>query len=103
MKTATIVVLAAALTMAVPSGVNAALCHVPLTDLLDVDIAGVIYIDDRPGETIPVSLVGFTGGGGTWVYVETNGIPGLQAGGASVIDEADEPFADCTNADLLIF
>ncbi len=103
MKTMTLVALAASLMLAAPSGVNAAICHVPLTDLLDLDIAGTIYIDDRPGDNIPVSLVGFTGGTGTWVYLETNNVPGLQAGGASLIEEVDGDFPGCTNADLLIF
>lgn len=39
--------------------------------------AGDIYINDRPGDGAPTGTGLFTGNG-TWVYEESNGIPGLQ-------------------------
>ena len=55
------------------------------------DLGGVAYIDDRGVD------------GGTWVYVESNGTPGLQSGGESVILGADDA-DDCAheNPDTLI-
>lgn len=41
------------------------------------DIRGDIYLNDRPGQGAPVGT-GLITGGGTWIYEEFNGIPGLQ-------------------------
>ncbi len=101
MKTMIAAAFTAALMLAVPMGTNAGMCHVALTDLLDFDIAGVLYIDDRPGPQ-PVSLIGLAEGTGTWFYLESNSIPNLQAGGASVIEEVDGDYKTCDNADLLL-
>ncbi len=98
MKTMIVASLTAALMLAAPMGVNAALC--PASDVLD--IAGTLYIHDRPGDGAPYGSGLFTGAG-TWFYAESNSIPGLQlSGGTSVIDEADNWGADCTNGDLLL-
>ncbi len=41
------------------------------------DTRGDLYVNDRPGEGAPVGT-GLVTGGGTWIYEESNGIPGLQ-------------------------
>jgi hypothetical protein len=61
-----------------------------------VDIGGVAYIDDR----------NYLLGNGIWLYVESNGTPGLQRGGSSPIvpDDNENCFDDSeTGPDLLIF
>jgi hypothetical protein len=52
---------------------------------------GTFYIDDRPLGTGPggVRLPGAAQGGGDWIYMESNNIPGLQRGGASEIVPGD--------------
>jgi hypothetical protein len=44
-----------------------------------------LYYDDRASGTVgPIgSPLGFAAGDGTWIYLETNGIAGLQRGGHS--------------------
>lgn len=43
----------------------------------DTGAAGDLYINDRPAEGNPTGT-GLVDGGGTWIYEESNGIPGLQ-------------------------
>lgn len=89
------------------------------------DIPGTIYVHDRPGN-MPARFPGFAvyddwvNGflygdegevGGTWVYAESNEIPGLQIGNGGVLVENDpegilsesEAYVDCANPDTLIF
>lgn len=51
-----------------------------------------------------------TEGGGTWVFMESNDIPGLQVGNSSPlgpdgggVGESFDGWADCTNPDQLVF
>lgn len=52
-------------------------------------VATGVYVDDRPagGPLVPVGVewpaLGVAFGDGTWIYLETNGQPGLQRGGCS--------------------
>lgn len=49
-------------------------------------MASGAYLDDRSSrgsDVPPIPLPGAYQGYGTWVYLETNGAPGLQRGGAS--------------------
>lgn len=60
----------------------------------EIAVPGGIYLHDRgspPG-------TGFFLGAGTWVYEESNSLPGLQLGGPD-----DTDYAHCANPDLLIF
>lgn len=60
----------------------------------EIDIEG-IYLHERgdpPG-------TGYALGGGTWVYEETNGLPGMQVGGAGESAE----YVGCLNPDTIIF
>jgi hypothetical protein len=61
---------------------------------------GPIYVQDRPGpgQQWGTGLV-TPGGGGTWIYEESNGIPGLQVGG---VGESSE-YVACLKPDTLIF
>ncbi len=68
------------------------LCHAK-----DAVAVGPIWLHDRPGEGDPYGA-GFVGGGGTWVYEETNGIEGMQ-----VSSEEGGNYGSCLNGDLLIF
>jgi PKD repeat protein len=76
-------------------------CHVK-PDYYD-EAAGH-YLNDRPG-SLPVVGgdapygTGFVTGGGTWVYEESNGVPGLQIGTSA---EAAN-YTKCANPDTLIF
>jgi hypothetical protein len=59
-------------------------------------IAGVAYIDDR----------NYVQGNGIWIYLESNGIAGLQRGGSSLIIPNDNEvcYDDSANGpDQLIF
>lgn len=56
----------------------------------------IIYVDDRD----------YLNGDGLWIYMESNGQPGLQRGGQSIIlGAADQEFPECqsANPDTLIF
>ncbi len=86
--------LAMALFLAVPMMANAeGECNRPDA----VAIEGY-YVDDRPGDGTPWGS-GLLTGGGTWVYEESNGMPGLQVGGEGETEE----YAGCENPDTLIF
>ncbi|MFN2614682.1 MAG: hypothetical protein ABR552_07705 [Actinomycetota bacterium] len=55
--------------------------------------AGTFYIDDR----------NFVLGNGTWVYQESNGIPGLQHGGSSpYLPDDTDPCSESGAPDTLI-
>ncbi len=98
MKTMIAATFVAAMMLAVPANVNAGLC--PVNDV--IDIAGTLYVHDRPGDGSPYGSGLFTGAG-TWFYAESNNVPGLQlSGGTSVLDEADNWGGGCTNGDLLL-
>ena len=58
------------------------------------DIGGLIYIDDRD----------FVSGNGLWIYLESNGEPGLQRGGQSILLGANdvEVCQESANPDTLI-
>ena len=61
-----------------------------------IDIAGVLYIDDR----------NFVEGNGFWIYLESNGQSGLQRGGSSVMGPdlgGQDPCVESSNPDTIIF
>jgi hypothetical protein len=64
-----------------------------------IEEVGPGWIHDRT--TLPVPLTGLAdpNGGGTWVYEESNGVPGLQLGGP----DEDGPYQGCANPDTLVF
>ncbi len=78
-------------------------CTVTSADPASVITVGDIYIEDRDGAGVPGS--GLIVGGGTWVYQESNGLPGLQRGGSSAIGEEDSVNDETCGAmpDTLIF
>lgn len=65
--------------------------------IIDVGGAGLVYIDDRD----------YVNGNGLWIYVESNGQPGLQRGASNPIGIADPSFNDScvesSNPDLNVF
>ena len=68
------------------------------TGLGIIDVGGVVYIDDRD----------YINGNGIWVYVETNGQPGLQRGPSNPVGLVDPSFNDACddhsgNPDLNVF
>lgn len=69
------------------------MCHAK--EAVDV---GPIWIHDRPGEGAPYGS-GLETGGGTWIYEESNDVPGLQVGGG----DEDDAYVACANPDTLIF
>ncbi|MGB0652987.1 MAG: hypothetical protein ACPGQL_07280 [Thermoplasmatota archaeon] len=64
-----------------------------------IEVAG-LYIDDR-GDPYGT---GFITGGGTWLYMESNGVPGMQLTNGNdpsgLFNDPDG--ADCENGDTLI-
>jgi hypothetical protein len=61
-----------------------------------ISIAGIAYVDDR----------NYVQGNGLWIYLESNGIPGLQRGGHSLLIPGDNEvcYDDSANGpDQLIF
>jgi hypothetical protein len=55
----------------------------------------IFYIDDRGG---------FVGGNGVWIYLESNGVAGLQQGGQHLlVGEDDEDACTHVNPDTLLF
>ena len=61
-----------------------------------IDVAGVVYIDDR----------NYVDGNGFWIYLESNGQSGLQRGGSSVMGPdlgGQDPCVESTNPDTIIF
>ena len=73
-------VAAAAMALPVAAGAGHDTCH-----STPVSVGGVIYVDDRPATGEVVSGGGANGGHGTWLYLETNGVAGLQRGGSSIL------------------
>ena len=65
---------------------------------------GDVYLNDRHTPNNPPGT-GLLAGGGTWLYIESNGILDLQLGGSSPIGDTDpEEGQLCTHApDTLIF
>jgi len=58
--------------------------------------AATFYVDDRADA--PPQL-GLTSGNGTWMYMESNGIEGLQRGGQSVV-LGDQDLETCIDASV---
>lgn len=75
-------------------------CH--MKDEFVQNSAGGIYINDRHTGQVGT---GFVAGGGTWVYMEDNGIPGLQLGGMDPSGSFGEAgaYTACQNPDQLLF
>lgn len=60
-------------------------------DINQVDVGdATFYIEERDSELGPVPGSGLFFGGGTWIYEESNGLPGMQRGGSgeTVTDES---------------
>ena len=58
------------------------------------------------GYVAPLHTPGLAPGGyGTWLYAESNGVPGLQRGGSSIFDPNDQEYPQCSqpNPDTLIY
>jgi hypothetical protein len=64
-----------------------------------IQSAGPLWIHDRTTMGAPGTGLADPNGGGTWIYEESNGVPGLQIGGAG----EEGPYVGCVNPDLLIF
>ena len=72
-----------------------------------------LYFDDRgQGNLGPIgSPLGYLAGDGTWIYLETNGVAGLQRGGHSSLPDSpltgvndfEFPACNVANPDELIF
>lgn len=62
------------------------------------DIGGLVYVDNRDYFWLGAP----EGHGGLWIYVESNGQPGMQRGGSSLSGEADS-CQESGNPDMLIF
>lgn len=71
-------------------------------DEATLDIAGTFYVDDR-GDPVGTGLLT---GGGTWLFMESNGESGLQRGDTNspIPGSADADYAHCSdNPDTVIF
>lgn len=73
----------------IEAATGVAYCHRP-----DAIAIGDFWLDDR-GDPVGTGLIT---GDGTWVYEESNGVEGLQVGGADEIDK----YQDCPYPDTLI-
>ncbi len=91
MKTFGIAVAAALLMIGAPSATAAC-----TTDTSAMDLGGLIYITNDSGSAVPAAF--------DWVYLESNGISGLQRGGVAWHgNDADGIAHPCSNPDTILY
>lgn len=112
MKNRTRAVLAAAAfglaTLAAPFGSPAGATHLCNSEVIPIATpAATFYFQDRPAPGQPNGLL-FAGGEGTWIFMESNGKPGLQVGGKHPVDPLNglgfkDPCPSSGTPDTVIF